>query len=42
MGSGQGFLIGWRGNGNHHLIGKPNPDQWKRYAEQKLYYQRIS
>jgi sulfite dehydrogenase (quinone) subunit SoeA len=32
-GSGQGFLIGWRGEGNDHLIGKPNPDQWKRYAE---------
>jgi anaerobic selenocysteine-containing dehydrogenase len=33
-GSGQGFLIGWRGeDGKDALVGKPNPDQWKRYAE---------
>ena len=32
-GSGQGFLIGWRGDGEDHLVGKPNPDQWQRYAE---------
>jgi hypothetical protein len=33
-GSGQGFLIGWRGkNGDKALVGEPNPDQWARYAE---------
>ena len=33
-GSGQGFLIGWRGvDGEDALIGKPNPQQWQRYAE---------
>jgi sulfite dehydrogenase (quinone) subunit SoeA len=33
-GSGQGFLIGWRGeDGEHALIGKPNPKQWERYAK---------
>jgi anaerobic selenocysteine-containing dehydrogenase len=33
-GSGQGFLIGWRGkDGTKALVGEPNPDQWKRYAE---------
>ena len=32
-GSGQGFLIGWRGDGSEALIGKPNPRQWERYAE---------
>ncbi len=32
--SGQGFLIGWRGkDGKDALVGAPNPDQWKRYAE---------
>ena len=32
--SGQGFLIGWRGkDGRDALVGEPNPDQWKRYAE---------
>ena len=33
-GSGQGFLIGWRGkDGSKALVGEPNPDQWKMYAE---------
>ena len=33
-GSGQGFLLGWRGkDGKADLVGEPNPDQWKRYAE---------
>ena len=33
-GSGQGFLLGWRGkDGQADLVGEPNPDQWKRYAE---------
>ena len=33
-GSGQGFLIGWRGkDGDKALVGEPNPDQWQRYAE---------
>ncbi len=32
--SGQGFLIGWRGkDGSKALVGEPNPDQWKKYAE---------
>ncbi|HEY3634523.1 MAG TPA: molybdopterin oxidoreductase family protein [Caldimonas sp.] len=31
---GVGFLMGWRGaNGDQHLRGAPNPEQWKRYAE---------
>ena len=33
-GSGQGFLIGWRGkDGDQALLGAPNPRQWERYAE---------
>jgi anaerobic selenocysteine-containing dehydrogenase len=33
-GSGQGFLIGWRGKeGDKALVGEPNPRQWERYAE---------
>ena len=33
-GSGQGFLIGWRGKeGDKALVGEPNPDQWKMYAQ---------
>ncbi len=32
-GSGQGFLIGWRGeNGDQALVGKPNARQWDQYA----------
>jgi anaerobic selenocysteine-containing dehydrogenase len=33
-GSGIGFLAGWRGaDGTKSLRGEPNPDQWRRYAE---------
>jgi anaerobic selenocysteine-containing dehydrogenase len=33
-GSGIGFLAGWRGaDGSKALRGEPNPDQWRRYAE---------
>ena len=33
-GSGQGFLIGWRGkDGSKSLVGEPNPDQWEMYAK---------
>src|SRR5688572_12727862 len=33
-GSGQGFLIGWRGkDGEKALVGEPNPKQWEKYAE---------
>jgi len=33
-GSGIGFLAGWRGaDGSKSLLGEPNPDQWRRYAE---------
>jgi anaerobic selenocysteine-containing dehydrogenase len=33
-GSGQGFLMGWRGkDGESSLVGAANPDQWARYAE---------
>jgi anaerobic selenocysteine-containing dehydrogenase len=32
-GSGQGFLLGWRGkNGDKALVGEPNPRQWEMYA----------
>ncbi|MBN3782691.1 molybdopterin-dependent oxidoreductase [Burkholderia sp. Ac-20345] len=37
--SGTGFLIGWRGkDGDKAVIGEPNPDQWKRYAENNCVY----
>ena len=33
-GSGQGFLIGWRGkHGEKALTGEPNPRQWEMYAQ---------
>jgi len=33
-GSGIGFLAGWRGaDGSKALLGEPNPDQWRKYAE---------
>ena len=33
-GSGQGFLIGWRGKaGDKALVGEPNPGQWEKYAQ---------
>jgi anaerobic selenocysteine-containing dehydrogenase len=32
-GSGQGFLMGWRGKaGDKALVGEPNPGQWDAYA----------
>ncbi|EKS9795461.1 MULTISPECIES: molybdopterin oxidoreductase family protein [Burkholderia] len=37
--SGTGFLIGWRGkDGDKAVVGEPNPDQWKRYAENNCVY----
>ena len=33
-GSGQGFLMGWRGkDGDKVLVGEPNPGQWEKYAQ---------
>ena len=33
-GSGQGFLIGWRGkDGTEAMVGAPNPKQWEMYAK---------
>lgn len=33
-GSGIGFLAGWRGkNGDKHMRGEPNPNQWEMYAK---------
>src|ERR1700682_4168973 len=33
-GSGQGFLMGWRGkDGDKALIGEPNPRQWEMYSQ---------
>ncbi len=38
-GSGQGFLIGWRGkDGSKSLVGEPNPDQWEMYAKNNCFY----
>ena len=35
---GIGFLAGWRGNeGNQHLRGDPNPNQWEKYIENKCF-----
>ena len=41
-GSGQGFLIGWRGkDGDKALVGEPNPDQWEMYAKNNcVFHQR--
>ena len=37
--SGTGFLIGWRGKeGDKAVVGEPNPEQWKRYAENNCVY----
>ncbi|WP_412527756.1 molybdopterin-dependent oxidoreductase [Burkholderia lata] len=37
--SGTGFLIGWRGkDGDKAVVGEPNPEQWKRYAENNCVY----
>ncbi len=36
---GQGFLAGWRGaDGDRHLRGEPNPDQWQRYIDNRCYF----
>jgi anaerobic selenocysteine-containing dehydrogenase len=38
-GSGQGFLIGWRGkDGDKALVGEPNPRQWEKYAENNCFF----
>jgi sulfite dehydrogenase (quinone) subunit SoeA len=38
--SGQGFLIGWRGeNGDKSMVGAPNPKQWEMYAKNNCVYQ---
>jgi anaerobic selenocysteine-containing dehydrogenase len=37
---GIGFLAGWRGeNGEHSLVGAPNPKQWDAYIENKAFFQ---
>ncbi|MGI9288511.1 MAG: molybdopterin oxidoreductase family protein [Pseudomonadales bacterium] len=36
---GIGFLAGWRGkNGDQHLRGEPNPEQWERYIENQCFF----
>src|SRR6185436_5324593 len=38
-GSGQGFLIGWRGkDGSEAIVGEPNPRQWEMYAKNNCVY----
>ena len=37
---GVGFLAGWRGeNGDEHLRGKPNPNQWESYMENGAFFE---
>ncbi len=37
---GIGFLAGWRGeNGESHMRGAPNPDQWQKYIENQCFFQ---
>ncbi|NND82641.1 MAG: molybdopterin-dependent oxidoreductase [Gammaproteobacteria bacterium] len=37
---GIGFLAGWRGeNGDQHLRGAPNPDQWEKYIENECFFE---
>lgn len=37
---GVGFLAGWRGtDGESHLRGEPNPQQWERYIENEGFFQ---
>ncbi len=39
-GAGIGFLAGWRGkDGNSHMIGEPNPNQWEAYFNNKSFFQ---
>jgi len=41
-GSGQGFLIGWRGkDGDKALVGEPNPKQWEMYANNNCVYHHV-
>ena len=36
---GIGFLAGWRGeDGQSHLRGAPNPDQWQRYIDNQCFF----
>jgi anaerobic selenocysteine-containing dehydrogenase len=36
---GIGFLAGWRGkNGDKHLRGEPNPNQWEKYIENECFF----
>lgn len=36
---GIGFLAGWRGkNGDQHLCGEPNPNQWGKYIENECFF----
>ena len=37
---GIGFLAGWRGEkGDQHLVGAPNPDQWKSYKANESFFE---
>ncbi len=39
-GSGVGFLAGWRGkDGNKHMVGEPNPNQWEAYLKNKSFFE---
>ncbi len=39
-GSGVGFLAGWRGvNGDKHLVGEPNPNQWDAYIKNNSFFE---
>lgn len=41
-GSGQGFLIGWRGkDGDKALVGEPNPKQWEMYANNNCVFHHV-
>ena len=37
---GIGFLAGWRGkDGDQHLRGEPNPQQWQKYIENECFFE---
>ena len=37
---GIGFLAGWRGeNGDEHMVGAPNPDQWQAYQDNECFFE---
>lgn len=39
---GIGFLAGWRGeNGDEHMVGAPNPNQWEAYQENDCFFEHI-